>query len=190
MEKDLTPIYGYLASFKAEPQEDLEAYKAMLERNELKFRQCVTECIISEQSKVIPMVKEDLEEVISFNTAKWKPSNDRDRQYQKQCDYVAVKAKEALDYIKKMESRYIGYPSNDTLSTSVVKASSEERDVLSGTDGLAAYLGCSHNTAFNIIKSRKLPKNVQYMTGRVWKFNRKRLDEYLASHPEALGDVQ
>ena len=26
-------------------------------------------------------------------------------------------------------------------------------DVISGTNGLAEYLGCSHNTAFNIIKN-------------------------------------
>lgn len=63
-------------------------------------------------------------------------------------------------------------------------------DVISGTDGLAEYLGCSHNTAFNIIKSRVLPSNVQYMTGKVWKFNRKRLDEYLQNHPEALGNIR
>ncbi len=63
-------------------------------------------------------------------------------------------------------------------------------DVISGTNGLAEYLGCSHNTAFNIIKSRVLPRNVQYMTGKVWKFNRKRLDEYLLNHPEALGNIR
>lgn len=63
-------------------------------------------------------------------------------------------------------------------------------DVLSGTDGLKNYLGCSHNKAFDIIKSRILPSDVQYMTGRVWKFNRKKLDEFLSKHPEALGKVR
>lgn len=63
-------------------------------------------------------------------------------------------------------------------------------DVISGTDGLKNYLGCSHNKAFDIIKSRILPPDVQYMTGRVWKFNRKKLDEFLSKHPEALGKVR
>lgn len=61
---------------------------------------------------------------------------------------------------------------------------------MSGTDGLAEYLGCSHNKAFDIIKSRILPRTVQYQTGRVWKFNRKRLDAFLEEHPEALGRVR
>lgn len=63
-------------------------------------------------------------------------------------------------------------------------------DVISGTAGLKNYLGCSHNKAFDIIKSRILPPDVQYMTGRVWKFNRKRLDEFIAKHPEILGKVR
>ncbi len=66
----------------------------------------------------------------------------------------------------------------------------EKPDVLSGTDGLKHYLGCSHNKAFDIIKSKILPSDTQYMTGRVWKFNRKRLDEFLSKHPEALGKVR
>ena len=32
----------------------------------------------------------------------------------------------------------------------------EKSDVLSGTDGLKHYLGCSHNKAFDIIKSKIL----------------------------------
>lgn len=63
-------------------------------------------------------------------------------------------------------------------------------DVISGTDGLKKYLGCSHNKAFDIIKSRVLPPDVQYMTGRVWKFNRKKLDEFIARHPEVLGKIR
>lgn len=63
-------------------------------------------------------------------------------------------------------------------------------DVISGTDGLKHYLGCSHNKAFDIIKSKILPSDTQYMTGRVWKFNRKRLDVFLSKHPEALGKVR
>lgn len=66
----------------------------------------------------------------------------------------------------------------------------EYPDIISGTDGLKKYLGCSHNKAFDIIKSRALPSDVQYQTGRVWKFNRKRLDEFIAKHPEVLGKVR
>ena len=62
--------------------------------------------------------------------------------------------------------------------------------VISGTDGLKDYLGCSHNKAFDIIKSRILPKDVQYKTGNVWKFNRTKLDKFISENPEILGKVR
>ena len=62
--------------------------------------------------------------------------------------------------------------------------------VISGTDGLKDYLGCSHNKAFDIIKSRILPKDIQYKTGNVWKFNRAKLDKFISENPEILGKVR
>ena len=74
--------------------------------------------------------------------------------------------------------------------TSTVEKEPNLPKVISGTDGLKDYLGCSHNKAFDIIKSRILPKDVQYKTGNVWKFNRAKLDKFISENPEILGKVR
>ena len=64
----------------------------------------------------------------------------------------------------------------------------EQPKVISGTQGLADYLGCSKTKAFGIIKSKVLePDAIQYLVGGVWKFNRERLDKFIAADPEVLG---
>ena len=60
--------------------------------------------------------------------------------------------------------------------------------IISGVQGLADYLGCSKGTAMKIVKSGTLPSGkVQYKVGENWKFNRAKLDEFLANNPEILG---
>ncbi len=60
--------------------------------------------------------------------------------------------------------------------------------IISGVQGLADYLGCSKGTAMKIVKSGSLPSGkVQYKVGENWKFNRTKLDEFLADNPEILG---
>ncbi len=63
--------------------------------------------------------------------------------------------------------------------------------VISGTQGLADYLGCSKSMAFGII-SRGVLKDIgiQYMVGKCWKFNREKLDKYLKEHPDLLANVR
>lgn len=63
--------------------------------------------------------------------------------------------------------------------------------VISGTQGLADYLGCGKSMAFSIIKNGVLKDNgIQYMVGKCWKFNREKLDKYLTEHPELLSKVR
>ncbi len=67
----------------------------------------------------------------------------------------------------------------------------EPSKILSGTQGLADYLGCSRTMAFSIIKSGILKDDtIQYMVGRCWKFNREKLDTYLAKNPDILGRIR
>ena len=64
-------------------------------------------------------------------------------------------------------------------------------EIVSGTKGLADFLGCSKSMAFSIIDSGVLKtEKIQYKVGRCWKFHRKRLEEYLAEHPEILSRVR
>lgn len=193
MDNNLSAIYDYIVAFKAEPQQDLEAYYSRLDMMEVKFRQCLNECVISDNIKAVSMCEDDLEEVVSMFSGRWKPKSVEEEKYVLQCKYALGKAKDALAYLKKVKAKYLGAASTEAAKPTIKEAAptiNEAADVLSGTDGLAEYLGCSHNKAFDIIKSRILPRTVQYQTGRVWKFNRKRLDAFLEEHPEALGRVR
>ena len=63
--------------------------------------------------------------------------------------------------------------------------------VLSGTQGLADFLGCGRTMAFSIIKSGVLKENtIQYKVGQCWKFNREKLEKYLSTNPELLGKIR
>ena len=63
--------------------------------------------------------------------------------------------------------------------------------ILSSTQGLADYLGCGRTMAFSIIKSGVLKKDaIQYKVGQCWKFNREKLDKYLADNPDILGKIR
>jgi len=193
MDNNLSTIYDYIAAFKAEPQQDLDAYYSRLDMMEVKFRQCLNECIISNNNKAVSMCEDDLEEVVSMYKSRWKPRSAKEEKYALQCKFALGKAKDALAYLKKVKAKYLGATSTEMVKsvvTETVSAGNKAAEVLSGTNGLAEYLGCSHNKAFDIIKSRILPNSVQYQTGRVWKFNRKRLDAFLEEHPEALGRVR
>ncbi len=63
--------------------------------------------------------------------------------------------------------------------------------VLSSTQGLADFLGCGRTMAFSIIKSGVLKADaIQYKVGQCWKFNREKLEKYLADNPELLGRIR
>lgn len=63
--------------------------------------------------------------------------------------------------------------------------------IVSSTQGLADYLGCGRTMAFSIIKSGVLKKDaIQYKVGQCWKFNREKLDKYLADNPDILGKIR
>lgn len=67
----------------------------------------------------------------------------------------------------------------------------ETPKIISSTQGLAGYLGCGRTMAFSIIKSGVLKKDaIQYKVGQCWKFNREKLDKYLADNPEILGKIR
>lgn len=89
-------------------------------------------------------------------------------------------------------------PTNNTenkeVEPSVVEREEREEKlvkVISGTQGLADYLGCSKSMAFGIISKGVLKDiGVQYMVGKCWKFNREKLDKYLKEHPDLLANVR
>lgn len=63
--------------------------------------------------------------------------------------------------------------------------------VISGTTGLANFLGCSKVMAFSIIKEGKLLENgIQYKVGNCWKFNREKLIKYIEENPTAFAKTR
>lgn len=66
-------------------------------------------------------------------------------------------------------------------------AQQKNMEVISGTSGLAKFLGCGKTKAFAIISSGKLEKlGIQYKVGNCWKFNARKLKKYLADNPKFL----
>ena len=75
--------------------------------------------------------------------------------------------------------------------SSVPQPPAEPPKILSSTQGLADYLGCGRTMAFSIIKSGVLKKDaIQYKVGQCWKFNREKLDKFIADNPEILGRIR
>lgn len=61
-----------------------------------------------------------------------------------------------------------------------------EKRLLYGVREFGKFLGIGTTNASHIAKSEILPKDIQYKVGKVWIFNAKKLEKYLAEHPEAL----
>lgn len=78
--------------------------------------------------------------------------------------------------------------SEETNTTKKEQGTEPQPLVISGTQGLADFLGCSKSKAFDIIKSEILLNNrIQYKVGNCWKFNRKKLEQFISENPEMLG---
>ena len=76
-------------------------------------------------------------------------------------------------------------------TTDNVKKEQIETGVIRGTSGLAKFLGCSKSMAFAIIDNGILKKEgIQYPTGKTWKFNRQKLQEYMEKHPDAFAHIR
>ena len=74
--------------------------------------------------------------------------------------------------------------SEETNSTNKEQEIAPAHLVISGTQGLADFLGCSKTMAFSIIKEGKLlQEGIQYKVGNCWKFNRKKLEYYIKDNP-------
>ena len=83
------------------------------------------------------------------------------------------------------------HSANRPMDAVTTQPPAEPPKVLSGTQELADYIGCSKTMAFSIIKSGVLKEDaIHYKVGRCWKFHRERLDKYLADNPEILGRIR
>lgn len=101
------------------------------------------------------------------------------------------KAKQRENRIKDAHPKSIKTQVKQDEAEDSIKEQRTESLVISGTQGLADYLGCSKSMAFSVIKKGILKEEgIQYMVGKCWKFNRKKLDEHLEHHPEMLSKIR
>lgn len=102
-----------------------------------------------------------------------------------------------IEHEKRMRERTASTSSRLTTENSIPQSPpapqppAEPPKILSSTQGLADYLGCGRTMAFSIIKSGVLKKDaIQYKVGQCWKFNREKLDKFIADNPEILGRIR
>ena len=112
--------------------------------------------------------------------------------YHEQFVYSLEKTKEAIDYIKKTIKMYTNNELSQQVQTSFPTEEAKKLDekVISGTEGLGKFLGCSKSLAFAVIKDGILIENgIQYKVGNCWKFNAKKLEEFIEIHPRFLENI-
>lgn len=189
---DTMKIYGYIATLKAGFCDTLEEYKRVVMMSEIDFRASFTQFMTETDGKGANLCLSDLmdlKKVVSA-TIKSEPSNPLHEQY----EYSLEKINEAIKYIKKTIRLYSSgeMPQEEGGDTAVVKKTNRVSDerVISGTEGLKDFLGCGKSLAFAIIKSGILAENgIQYKVGNCWKFNAKKLEEFLEIHPNFLENI-
>ena len=188
---DTTKIYGYIATLKTGYCDTLDEYKKVVMMAEIDFRACFTQFMTETEGKGANLCLSDLMDLKKVVSAAVKdgPNNPLYEQFV----YSLEKINEAIKYIKKTIKLYISgeIPQEDGGEV-VMKRTNKVVDerVISGTEGLKDFLGCGKSLAFAIIKSRILVENgIQYKVGNCWKFNAKKLEEFLQIHPQFLENI-
>ena len=185
---DTTKIYSYLAILKTGCCDALDNFRLRVIQSEIDFRASFTQFMTEGNGKGANLILNDymdLKETLS-------KSAKEDSPFHEQYVYSLTKTKEAIDYIKKTIKMYASdeLPQQETsLSANKEVKKSDER-VISGTEGLRTFLGCSKSLAFAVIKDGVLIENgIQYKVGNCWKFNAKKLEEFIEIHPRFLENI-
>lgn len=189
-----------------------ETYQSLLENLFVDFKASVLEIKLNGGDDVLKSVKEEL---LSVNNKFYDVPSAKDIERMR-LDYNTTKSASLRKSIQEVEFlvamndlqryytneaiKYLGASYETVAKEEVTSEPSEAEEkepksesddkVISSTEGLAKFLGCSKSIAFAIIKSRILVKNkIQYKVGNCWKFNRKKLEKLLEENPEMLKNI-
>ena len=183
---DVSPIYAYLGTLKEEPKGDFAAYKGRVKTSEIGFRSALTQIALElEQEGRMILFLRDFNDLSTTLKEGIRFTNKADKAKVEWLAFEEAKSKEAADYIKRVQADLsngekvapMALPNNEAASVKVI----------SGTEGLAKYIGSGKTKAFQIIKSGVLKRaGIQYKVGNCWKFNAEKLTKYLADNPEFL----
>lgn len=187
---DTKPIYDFLVNLKV-PCDSYEEYQDILTKSEVNFRAAFIQCLMEKDGKGANVILDDFKEMYKFLLDE--KSSGR-LKYREHTLYALEKAKSSLKYA---ENAILSYTGDGSLPEPKVDSSfiapqpntqTGRGKVLSGTEGLANFLGCSKSKAFKIIKSGVLKsEKIQYKVGNCWKFNAEKLENLISSQPEIFG---
>ena len=182
---DVSAIYNYIAVLKEKPDGDYEAYQEKVKIAEVAFRSALTQVALEkEDGKGQLLFLRDFQD-LADTLKESQPKTKSEKLQAEWLAFEAMKAKEAADYIRRV-SKDLSSAIPENVPT-IIDEKDEEVKVISGTQGLADFLGCGKTKAFEIIKSGILKDaGIQYQVGKCWKFNAQKLKKYLVENPVLL----
>lgn len=185
---DTQLIYNYLACLKTGYCESIEEYRRYVIESEIQFRAAYTQYLAQTNGKGYNLILNDFRAL--ERTLQEFIQEDLDANRKEQGLYASEKTAEAIEYIERaremFDSGEIDTPRKYKLHEEVA-----DTKVISGTEGLAKFLGCGKTMAFSIIKSGVLIEHcIQYKVGNCWKFNVEKLEKFLENRPDFLSDIR
>ena len=185
---DTQLIYNYLADLKTGYCNTIEEYKQKITASEIGFRAAYTQYLAETDGKGVNLILSDFQEF--QETIEAMVREETDHKHYEQFVYASEKTDEAILYIRRAREQYAtGAESTRPQPTSKVNDADER--VISGTEGLARFLGCSKSMAFSVIKNGILKDaGLQYKVGNCWKFNAEGLKEFIRIHPDFLANIR
>lgn len=185
---DTQLIYNYLANLKTGYCNTTEEYKQKITASEIGFRAAYTQYLAETDGKGVNLILSDFQEFQETIDAMVREETSH-RHYE-QFVYASEKTDEAIIYMRRAREQYTT-GAEFTRPQRASKVNDTDERVISGTEGLARFLGCSKSMAFSVIKNGILKKEgIQYKVGNCWKFNAERLKEFLRIHPNLLADIR
>lgn len=184
---DTLLIYNYLSDLKTGYCDSLEVYKSRIMESEIKFRGAYTQYLAQTEGKGYNLILNDFKELEA--TLKAFTRERGDAHLREQGAYALEKTTEAIEYIKRARKMYES--GEEIKPQREMPEEVSETKVISGTEGLAKFLGCGKSMAFSVIKSGILLEcGIQYKVGNCWKFNAERLREFIQTHPHFLSEIR
>lgn len=181
-------IYVYLAALKEKPGSgDFAAYQERIKAAEIAFRANVTQLVMDkgQDARLILVYQDYMDLLDGLRYYQSLPKKEKEW-----LDYEVTKTEEALAYMERVQrviTEGTTISSNPGVNNKTDKNEAEGILVISGTQGLADFLGCGKTKAFAIIKSGILKRaGIQYQVGKCWKFHAVKLRQFLAETPEIL----
>ena len=185
---DTQLIYDYLADLKTGYRNTIKEYRQKITASEIGFRAAYTQYLAETDGKGVNLILSDFQEFQEIIDALAR--EERHHKHYEQFVYACKKTDEAIVYMRRAREQYATGTESTRPQRTINVETTDER-VISGTEGLARFLGCSKSMAFSIIKSGVLKEaGIQYKVGNCWKFNAEGLSDFIKINPNLLANIR